>query len=53
MNLINWNSRGTNSKGLGVLIRDMMKQNQSSFVVMLETHISGYKAKNIIHKIGL
>ncbi|KAL4299197.1 hypothetical protein AHAS_Ahas17G0076800 [Arachis hypogaea] len=51
MNFIIWNCRGTASKGFPILIKDMPYRYNSNFCVLLETHISGNKAKNIIKKL--
>jgi len=41
LSVISWNCRGTISRGFGILIKDMMKQYKSSFVILMEIHTSG------------
>lgn len=53
MNIITWNCHGTTARGFSVLIKDLVKYNNSSFLILLETHTSGDKAISIIHKFGL
>lgn len=53
MNVISWNCRGMTSKRFNMLIRGMMKQNKSSFFILLETHTSGENARSIIRRISL
>lgn len=53
MNVTSWNYRGMTSKGFNTLMKDTMKQNNSSFLILLETHTSGEKARSIIRRIGL
>lgn len=53
MNVISWNCRGMTSKRFNMLIWGMMKQNKSSFFILLETHTSGKKARSNIRRIGL
>ncbi|KAG5071461.1 hypothetical protein JHK86_006672 [Glycine max] len=40
LSVISWNCRGTISRGFGILIKDMMKQYKSSFVILMEIHTS-------------
>lgn len=53
MNVTSWNCQGSTSKGFSGLMKDMMKKNNSNFVILLETHISGVKTKSVIRKTGL
>ena len=53
MNVTSWNCKGSTSKGFSGLMKDMMKKNNSTFVILLETHISGVKTKSVIRKTGL
>ncbi|RYR02631.1 hypothetical protein Ahy_B06g081431 isoform A [Arachis hypogaea] len=52
MNIICWNCRGAGGKSFHSLIRDMQKEYDANFIILLETHVSGMKGKKIRDKMG-
>lgn len=52
MNVMCWNCRSTASKGFTTLIKDMKREYKFSFLLLLETHISGRRATNIVKRFG-
>ncbi|RYQ93893.1 hypothetical protein Ahy_B09g100109 [Arachis hypogaea] len=52
MNIICWNCRGAGGKSFHSLIRDMRKEYDAHFIILLETHVSGMKGKKIRDKMG-
>ncbi|RYQ90369.1 hypothetical protein Ahy_B09g096486 [Arachis hypogaea] len=53
MYIISWNCGKAGSKSFHSLIQDMCKEYSASFIILLKTHVSGVKGKNIRDKIGL
>ncbi|RYR02081.1 hypothetical protein Ahy_B06g080919 [Arachis hypogaea] len=53
MNFIVWNCRGAGGKGFSTLIRDLRKDLDVNFVILLETHISGVRGERVRNRIGL
>ncbi|RYR66665.1 hypothetical protein Ahy_A03g012721 [Arachis hypogaea] len=52
MNIISWNCRGASAKGFHTTFLDLNSRYKSNFCILLETHISGKKAKNVIKNLG-
>lgn len=52
MNLISWNCRGTKAKGFRGLVKDLCALHSASFLILLETQLSGVSADKIIDDIG-
>jgi hypothetical protein len=53
MNIISWNCRGAMGKGFVNLMKDMIRERKSNFILLMETYVSGNKAKKIAKRIGL
>lgn len=53
MNIICWNCRGTGNKGFVGLIMDLMKEYDTSLIILLETHAPKAKAESIARRAGL
>lgn len=53
MNLFCWNCRDTARKGFVVMMKDIIKEYDISFVCLLETHCAGDKAERILRCLGL
>ncbi|XP_072084360.1 uncharacterized protein [Arachis hypogaea] len=53
MNIIAWNCRGAGGKGFSTLIRDLRKDLDVNFVILLETHISGVRGERVRNRLGL
>ena len=52
VNMMIWNCRGAAKKGFVGLIKDLRKRHAFSLLVLLETRVSGIKAKRIANKFG-
>lgn len=52
MTVLCWNCRGAASKGFTPLLRDMKMEFFFSFLILLETHVSGRRAANIVKRFG-
>lgn len=52
MNLLCWNCRGTTAKGFSSLIRDLMMGFHFSFLVLVESHLSGPNATKVSNNLG-
>lgn len=52
MNVMCWNCRSTASKGFTTIIKDMKREYKFSFLLLLETHINGRRATNIVKCFG-
>ncbi|XP_016196132.1 uncharacterized protein LOC107637209 [Arachis ipaensis] len=48
-----WNCRGAGGKAFSTLIRDIKKEFNASFCILLETHISGQRGEAVWKKMGL
>lgn len=53
MNILVWNCRGTSQKGFTNLVRDLRKENNTSFVCLMETHSSGKSDDRIIKRMNM
>ncbi|RYR74412.1 hypothetical protein Ahy_A02g009125 [Arachis hypogaea] len=53
MNIISWNCRNAGGKFFPSLIRDLNREYNSDFIILLETHVSSLRGKTIRDKIGL
>ncbi|RYR22588.1 hypothetical protein Ahy_B03g067891 [Arachis hypogaea] len=52
MNFIIWNCRGVGGKGFHTLIRDLKREFEANFIILLETHVSGDRGNKIREKMG-
>ncbi|RYR40564.1 hypothetical protein Ahy_A09g046311 [Arachis hypogaea] len=52
MNLISWNCRGTGGRRFPVLIRDLKKKYDIGMLILLKTHISGDRRRDIRNKLS-
>ncbi|KAL1330769.1 uncharacterized protein LOC107627531 [Arachis ipaensis] len=52
MNIISWNCRGAGGKTFPTLIRDIRREYNANFIILLETHISGSRGAAVRDKIG-
>ncbi|RYR72069.1 hypothetical protein Ahy_A02g006258 [Arachis hypogaea] len=52
MNIISWNCRGAGSKAFPSIIRDLRQEYDANFFILLETHVSGPRGKQIRDKMG-
>lgn len=52
MNVIAWNCRGAGRKSFLGLIKDLRIKYEASFVILLESHVSGRRAQDIIKRMG-
>ena len=53
MNVILWNCQGTSSKGFVNLLKYISSRYRVHLMVLMETHISGEKARKLISKFGV
>lgn len=52
MDMLIWNCRGDGKRHFPGLIRDYTKMYNLSFLAILEPHISGARADNVVNKLG-
>ncbi|RYQ87582.1 hypothetical protein Ahy_B09g095107 [Arachis hypogaea] len=52
MNLISWNYRGTGGRMFPVLIKDLEKEYDIGMLILLETHVSGDRGRDIQNKLS-
>ncbi|KAL1310123.1 uncharacterized protein [Arachis hypogaea] len=52
MNILTWNCRGAGGKTFPNLIRDLKRDYDLNFVILLETHISGDRGRTVRNRIG-
>ncbi|RYR19872.1 hypothetical protein Ahy_B03g064772 [Arachis hypogaea] len=52
MNIISWNCRGAGGKTFPTLIRDIRREYNTNFIILLETYINGSCGATIRDKIG-
>ncbi|XP_020997411.1 uncharacterized protein LOC107486813 [Arachis duranensis] len=52
MNFIIWNCRGVGGKGFPTLIRDLRREFEANFIILLETHVNGDRGNKIREKMG-
>lgn len=52
MNVLAWNCCGTKSRGFASLVKEISKEHKASFVVLVETHLPGDRARKIINHTG-
>ncbi|KAL4327888.1 hypothetical protein AHAS_Ahas13G0145100 [Arachis hypogaea] len=53
INIISWNCRGAGGRTFPALIRDIRREYDANFLILLETHISGTKGEYVRNKIRL
>ncbi|RYR03235.1 hypothetical protein Ahy_B06g082091 [Arachis hypogaea] len=53
MNIISWNCRGAGGKTFPNLIRDIRREYNANFIILLETHISGSRGAAVREKLDL
>lgn len=49
---MSWNCKGAKSKGFRTLVKDLCAMHSVSFLILLETQISGSVAYGVISKLG-
>lgn len=52
MNMLIWNCKGAGNNRFPDLIRDYVKMYKLGFLAIIEPHISGVRADNVINKLG-